>query len=80
MGRRWIGTDDRHRVQELSDLDAGEHRLDAIDRLGGTRVDRPDPAVGNIAPPEGQVTQTHELDVVNVRTLPLDETRVFPSF
>ena len=73
MLRRGKRRRDRHRAEELGELRAGEHRLDAVERLRGARVDGQDAAVRDVAASERQVLQAGDLDVVDVGAAALDE-------
>ena len=70
---------DRHRADELRDLRAGEHRLDAWHALGGGGVDGSDVAVRDIAALERDMQHADHLQVVDVGALPPDEPWVFSS-
>ncbi len=78
---RWRGKGraDRHRPEQLRDLRAGEHRLDAVHRLGGAGVDRADAAVRDVAALEREVLHAGDLDVVHVGGAPLNQARVLAT-
>jgi hypothetical protein len=76
MDRRGEGRADRHRREELGDLLAGIHRLDALHRLRRARVDRDDAAVRDVAALERQVLHAGDLDVVDVGAQALNQARV----
>ena len=67
---------DGHRVEELGDLGAGEHRLDPVHRGGRVGIDRPDAAVRNVAPHEREMPQAVNLHVVDIGAPPADEPRI----
>ena len=78
LGRReW--RPDRHRREELGDLRAGEHRLDAVHRLRGADVNRRDPPVRDVASLERDVLHAGDLHVVDIGAAALDQARVFAA-
>ena len=70
---------DRHRREQRRDLRAGEHRFDALHRLGGAGVDGRDAAMGDVAALERQMTHAGDLDVVDVGAAALDEARILAA-
>ena len=79
MRRRGKGRADRHRLEQLRDLRAGEHRLDAVHRLGGAGIDRADAAVRDVAALERQVLHAGDLEVVDIGGAPLDQARILAA-
>src|SRR5688572_26054633 len=67
---------DRHRLEELGQLLAREHRLDAFDRFRGARVDRLDAAVGDVTSLEGDMQQPGDLHIVDVGGPALNQPRI----
>src|SRR5688572_32366975 len=76
--RKWRA--DGHRRQHLGDLRAGEHRFDALHGFRGTRVDRDDASVSNIAALEDDVLHPDQRDVVDVGAASLDQAWIFAAF
>src|SRR5262245_53152578 len=75
--RKWCA--DGHGPQELGDLLAREHRLDAVHGRRGAGVDRTDLSMRDITALEREVLHADERDVVNIGSAPLNESRIFAA-